>query len=360
MLPRAAGVSNLALAIIEPAMDAPPVQYVKTSDGYDIAYGVCGRGLPLLALTSTFEHVQLAWQYPGLDTWLEGFSERFRLIQLDPRGTGLSTRGLPSDYSLDLHILDIEAVVDTLGLDRFLIYAVGNGSELALRYAARHPERVQAYILASAALKQTAFAAASVFFTALPEHDWDLFLYSLAPRGQAPEESRRRVELLKQAYTQQDFLTRIRAVAGSPGVEEIVKHLKGDFLILHARDYALLDVTEAMNFSKVANGKLVVLDGANSYGDAGQGLRAVDRFIGELQIPTAEAVVSHPANLGNLSAREGEVLRLLAAGRSNQQIADELVISINTVIRHVAKIFDKTGAANRAQATAYAKDHGIA
>jgi DNA-binding NarL/FixJ family response regulator len=53
-------------------------------------------------------------------------------------------------------------------------------------------------------------------------------------------------------------------------------------------------------------------------------------------------------------------LRLIAAGKSNQQIADELVISQNTVIRHVSNIFAKTGVANRAQATAYAKDHGLA
>jgi DNA-binding NarL/FixJ family response regulator len=63
---------------------------------------------------------------------------------------------------------------------------------------------------------------------------------------------------------------------------------------------------------------------------------------------------------GGLSSREIEVLRLLAAGRSNQQIADDLVISLNTVRRHVSNIFDKTGAANRAQATAYAKDYGLA
>jgi DNA-binding NarL/FixJ family response regulator len=62
----------------------------------------------------------------------------------------------------------------------------------------------------------------------------------------------------------------------------------------------------------------------------------------------------------DLSAREVEVLRLVAAGRSNQQIADELVISLNTVRRHVSNIFDKTGVSNRAQATAYAKDSGIA
>jgi DNA-binding NarL/FixJ family response regulator len=63
---------------------------------------------------------------------------------------------------------------------------------------------------------------------------------------------------------------------------------------------------------------------------------------------------------GDLSPRELEVLRLIATGRSNAQIADELVISQNTVIRHVSNIFAKIGVSNRAQATAYAKDHGLA
>jgi DNA-binding NarL/FixJ family response regulator len=60
-----------------------------------------------------------------------------------------------------------------------------------------------------------------------------------------------------------------------------------------------------------------------------------------------------------LSAREIEVLRLLAAGKSNAQVADELVISQNTVIRHVSNIFAKIGVDNRAQAAVYARDHGI-
>ena len=55
-----------------------------------------------------------------------------------------------------------------------------------------------------------------------------------------------------------------------------------------------------------------------------------------------------------LSEREVEVLRLIAAGRSNQAIADELVISLNTVARHVTHIFEKTCASNRAEAGAYA------
>lgn len=53
-----------------------------------------------------------------------------------------------------------------------------------------------------------------------------------------------------------------------------------------------------------------------------------------------------PAYPDGLTAREIEVLRQLAAGRTNQQIADELVIAVNTVTTHVANILGKTGSAN--------------
>lgn len=62
---------------------------------------------------------------------------------------------------------------------------------------------------------------------------------------------------------------------------------------------------------------------------------------------------------GGLTKREVEVLRLIASGRSNHEIAEELLISLNTVIRHVSNIFDKTGVANRAEATAFAARHGL-
>ena len=59
---------------------------------------------------------------------------------------------------------------------------------------------------------------------------------------------------------------------------------------------------------------------------------------------------------GRLSRREREVLGLIARGRTNQQIADELFISLHTVARHVANIFDKTGAANRTEAARYSAE----
>ncbi len=55
-----------------------------------------------------------------------------------------------------------------------------------------------------------------------------------------------------------------------------------------------------------------------------------------------------------MTAREVEVLRLVAAGKSNQDIADALVITLRTAGNHVANILNKTGLANRTEAAAYA------
>jgi LuxR family maltose regulon positive regulatory protein len=66
-----------------------------------------------------------------------------------------------------------------------------------------------------------------------------------------------------------------------------------------------------------------------------------------------------PGLVEPLSERELEVLRLLAAGRSNQQIAEELVVALNTVKKHVAHILAKLGAANRTEATARARELGL-
>jgi LuxR family maltose regulon positive regulatory protein len=60
-----------------------------------------------------------------------------------------------------------------------------------------------------------------------------------------------------------------------------------------------------------------------------------------------------------LSARELEVLELLAAGRANQQIADELVLALDTVKKHVSHILDKLGASNRTEAVTHARDLGL-
>ena len=59
------------------------------------------------------------------------------------------------------------------------------------------------------------------------------------------------------------------------------------------------------------------------------------------------------------SDRELQVLGLLAAGRSNQRIAGELVVSLDTVKKHVGRVLDKLGAANRTEAVARARELGL-
>ena len=72
-----------------------------------------------------------------------------------------------------------------------------------------------------------------------------------------------------------------------------------------------------------------------------------------------DALAGAPARTDGLSEREREVLVHLAAGKTNNEIADALVISHHTVRRHVENIFAKVGVSTRSAATAYAYEHGL-
>ncbi len=76
---------------------------------------------------------------------------------------------------------------------------------------------------------------------------------------------------------------------------------------------------------------------------------------------TEQPSVSPPSGASdNLTAREIELLGLLAIGRSNADIALVLSISLSTVATHVRNILAKTGCANRTEAAGYALRHGLA
>ena len=77
--------------------------------------------------------------------------------------------------------------------------------------------------------------------------------------------------------------------------------------------------------------------------------------------PVGEPIpVSAPNLPDELTPREIEVLKLIALGLSNREIADKLVLSNATVKTHINRIFYKTGARDRAQAVRYAYKHGLA
>jgi DNA-binding NarL/FixJ family response regulator len=88
--------------------------------------------------------------------------------------------------------------------------------------------------------------------------------------------------------------------------------------------------------------------------------RLLDALVGsDVPSPATPTVTSHDAS-DELTAREAEVLKLIASGLSNAEIAKELVVSNATVKTHVNRIFFKIGARDRAQAVHYAYEHRIA
>ncbi|MCU0522527.1 MAG: LuxR C-terminal-related transcriptional regulator, partial [Anaerolineae bacterium] len=77
------------------------------------------------------------------------------------------------------------------------------------------------------------------------------------------------------------------------------------------------------------------------------------------QIAASPSPATSPSLPDRLTAREAQVLRLLAGGLTNREIAERLVVSVPTVARHIANIYTKIGARRRAEATAYALRHGL-
>lgn len=125
----------------------PLIQYAMTSDGVNIAYATIGTGHPLLVLPILpLSHLQVEWQMPGMREFLESLASHHTVIRYDARGLGLSDRD-PADRSLDAHILDIEAVVGKLRLERLAVFGASYSGPLGIRYAARHPEKVSRLVL---------------------------------------------------------------------------------------------------------------------------------------------------------------------------------------------------------------------
>jgi DNA-binding CsgD family transcriptional regulator len=92
-------------------------------------------------------------------------------------------------------------------------------------------------------------------------------------------------------------------------------------------------------------------------GAEGMALPSETRSAQPPQRPVSPGAVRSYAD--GLTAREAEVLRLLASGKTSKEIAEELVVTVPTVSRHVANIYGKIDARGRADATRYAFAHGL-
>lgn len=136
-----------------------------------------------------------------------------------------------------------------------------------------------------------------------------------------------RVVILTVSEDDQDFLAAIRC--GADGY--LVKSIRPESLFQELRGLAQGEVP----ISRAMTGKL---------------LRQIARTVSVPPTPVLSVA---------LSERELQVLRMVAEGLSNEEIATELGISVNTVRNHVRNILEKLGLRNRVQAAVYAVRHGL-
>src|SRR6185369_10001180 len=111
----------------------------------------------------------------------ERLSRGRRLVTFDPRGTGLSQCPLAS-LSLDDLVVDLETVVDALGLERFALSGVINTAAVAVAYAARHPERVSHLIVSGFAPRLADGLPTDTFraIFGIRAVDWEVYTETMA------------------------------------------------------------------------------------------------------------------------------------------------------------------------------------
>lgn len=125
------------------------IRFCASHDGTRIAHSTVGTGPPMAKAGNWLSHIEYEWDSPVWRHWIHEIARRHQLVRWDERGCGLSDWNV-EHLSLDTFVRDQEAVVDSLGLERFALLGISQGGAVAAAYAARHPERVSHLVLCGA------------------------------------------------------------------------------------------------------------------------------------------------------------------------------------------------------------------
>jgi pimeloyl-ACP methyl ester carboxylesterase len=122
------------------------IRFCTGTDGVRLAIATVGKGPPLVRAATWLTHVEMDPLNLVSRHWIAEMGRGNFYVRYDSRGNGLSDRKVER-ISLEAWIEDLEAVVDSLGIESFPLLGISQGAAIAVGYAARHPERVSRLVL---------------------------------------------------------------------------------------------------------------------------------------------------------------------------------------------------------------------
>jgi DNA-binding CsgD family transcriptional regulator/pimeloyl-ACP methyl ester carboxylesterase len=347
-------------------MALPPIGYATTADGVQIAFQTVGNGPAVVMLWAYHaSHLALNWNVPLHRGTIEFFARYFRVVNLDFRGAGLSERRI-GFLSLDTFAADLDAVLRALGLDRVALVAIGPMMVVACHIAATSPDQVSSLISIEGGESEANRRVLSLRHVNphVEAHVRGALMSGIEDRNAAAS-----LATVAREALEPDVLRYWENVLDGSNLLELAARVTAPALYVNVADDEVIPLAGGQALvDRMPHATLLTVPGRSPM-DVWRDRAGVQRMASFLaqhfgveadvrrsQRQERKSRVVHPTGL---SEREAEVLRLLAVGRSNQQIADDLFISLNTVSHHLRNIFAKTGTSNRTEAASFAHQHGL-
>lgn len=337
-------------------------QVVRFADvaGRTVAWSAVGTGPPLIVGGWWCSHLGVDWQDPRFRSFTLALAEQHRVIRYDRPGTGLSDRDGPLPRTREEEVAVLLGLADAIGIDAFSAFGASSGAVVAAATAADCPSRVERLILYGGYAHGADIASPSTrtAMIDLVRRHWGLGSRMLAdvfiPGATAEERAlfARYQRQVASAETAAEELGRVY----THDARDVLASIQAPTLVLHRLEDRAIPMSLGRDLAEqVPSARLVELDGVDHFpwrGDAGTVIHAISAFLAgrEPLLPARP----HSESAPRLTARELEVLDLIAEGCTDAQIAERLTLSTHTVHRHVSNIRTKLGVPSRAAAAAWA------
>jgi len=274
----------------------PRIQYATTADGVNIALFAVGEGAPLVQMPiGPFSHTQAEWGMAGFRAWYQRLAETQRIIRYDGRGSGLSQRDV-ADFSIGALLMDLEAVVDHLRLERFALLAPMLAGPVAVAYAARHPDRLSHLFLWCSPRGDDHFGQGPMqSIQSLIKADWALYTETLAHvfLGWSAGEPARDVAAYLRGCAAPEAAEQAVGAAIKFDVVNLLKSVKTPTVVGHRQQFSWVDLNAARVLAAgIPDAKLAILEGeslAPWVGDMDAAVNTLSEFLTEADVGAADA-----------------------------------------------------------------------